>query len=35
MIILLDALRQDKRQHERKGKIVYKIIVTVTIIMLY
>ena len=31
--ILLESLRQDKRQHEGKRKIVYKIIVTVNIIM--
>lgn len=33
--ILLEALRQDKRQHEGNGKIVYKIIVTINIIMLH
>lgn len=31
--ILLESLRQDKRQHEGKRKIVCKIIVTVNIIM--
>ena len=32
--ILLDALRQDKRQHEGEGKIVCKIIVKVSIIVI-
>ena len=33
--MLLEALREDKRQHEGEGKIVYKIIVVVSIIMFY
>ena len=33
--MLLEALREDKRQHEGEGKIVYKIIVVVSIIIFY
>lgn len=33
--MLLEAVREDKRQHEGEGKIVYKIIVVVSIIMFY
>ena len=33
--MLLEALREDKRQHERKGKIMYKIIVTVMYVLLF